>query len=487
MKTWSLMTNKDEERALFSIRVRGDEMMTIVCWLLWVAALCFALRHGEWAAALAVGTPLALIATFMNWRWPGRLATRMTIAAIFMIFSGLLIHEAHGLIESHFSIFALMAFLLYYRDWRPIGVAAGLIAVHHYAVCQLEMAGVPVYVFPMGHPCSMVWVHAAYVVIEAVVLMYLGGAIRQEALETAAIEGFGRRLIETGVIDLRGTGDAGGARSAALDELLAALNVSVRQAGKAAGGMSSISGDVTAAALKILSAGREQQASSECAVRAVRKMAQTAEDVTRNCSEVAAVAMGSVGVVEQGRKTMVRMARTMDGLVSTVTNVSEEMTGLQAESRRIEDIIAIMGDIAHQTDLLALNATIEAAGAGEAGRGFHVVAREIRELSLRTHTSLKQAQLRVDQVREQTARVCAMTEACRNEAQQIAKRAGEVVEQARAYSALGEDAVGEMQGIERMIATNSTNLKRIDSLGQALQKMAGDLVESVKTFQTREA
>jgi methyl-accepting chemotaxis protein len=111
-------------------------------------------------------------------------------------------------------------------------------------------------------------------------------------------------------------------------------------------------------------------------------------------------------------------------------------------------------------------------------------------------------------VREQTARVCAMTEACRNEAQQgglqvveanasleqvveqlpqIAKRAGEVVEQARAYSALGEDAVGEMQGIERMIATNSTNLKRIDSLGQALQKMAGDLVESVKTFQTREA
>jgi methyl-accepting chemotaxis protein len=313
--------------------------------------------------------------------------------------------------------------------------------------------------------------------------------------------------MQTGVIDLRGPDAGTGARSPALDELLAALNISVRQAGKAANGMSSISSDVTAAACRSLNAGQEQQMNGESAMRTVRKMAQTAEDVTRNCREMATVALDSAGVVEQGRKTMSRLAKTMDGLVATVTEVSSEMAGLQAESRRIEDIIAIMGDIAHQTDLLALNATIEAAGAGEAGRGFHVVAREIRELSLRTHTSLKQAHLRVDEVNEQTARVCAMAEACRTEAQQggcqvveantslervveqlprIARRAEEIVQQARAYSELSEDAVGEMQGIERIIVSNSANLKRIDTLGHSLQKMAGDLVESVRTFRTIE-
>ncbi len=508
MKTWALTADIQEERALFAIRARGDEMMMKVCWLLWVAALSFAPWYGEWTAALAVGTPLAACATFMFWQWRGRLVTRMAIAMIFMAFSGLLIHEAHGLIEAHFSVFVLLAFLLYYRDWRPILAAAGTIAVHHYAVCQMEMSGVAIYVFPQGHPCTMVWVHAAYVIIEAVVLMYLGSAIRQEAVETAAIAEFGRRLMSTGIIDLRASGETVGARSPALEQLLAALSLSVRQAGMAAGGMSSISGDVTAAAAKILSAGQEQEANSQSAVRVVRRMAQTAEDVTRNCSEVASVALGSVSVVEQSRETMLRTARTIDALVATVTHVSGEMIGLQGESRRIEDIIAIMGDIAHQTDLLALNATIEAAGAGEAGRGFHVVAREIRELSMRTHASLKQAQQRVDRVREQTERICAMTEACCTEARhggrqvveanasleqvaeqlpRIARRAEEVVQQARSYSSLGEDAVGEMQGIERMIASNSTNLKRIDSLGHSLQKMAGDLVESVKGFRTREA
>ncbi len=480
--------------------------MTVVCWMLWLAAMCFAPWHGEWTAALAIGTPLAAWATVMCWRWRGRLATRISIALIFMGFSGLLIHEAHGLIETHFSIFALLAFLLYYRDWRPIVAASGAIAVHHYVACELEMRGAGIYVFPDGHPCTMVWVHAAYVVIEAAVLMYLGGAIRREAVESAAIGQFGRRLVETGVIDLRG-GDAG-VRSTALDELLAALDVSVRQAGQVAGGMSSVSGDVTAAACEILSAGREQQTSSESAVRVVRRMAQTAEHVTRNCSEVASVALGSAGVVEQGREVMRRMATTIEGLVGTVTSVSSEMNGLQAESGKIEEIIGIMADIARQTDLLALNATIEAAGAGAAGRGFQVVAREIRELSMRTHASLKQAQGRVDQVREQTMRVCTMTEVCRAEAQaggrqvveanasleqvvqqlpRIAKRAEEVVEQARHYNALSEDAVGELQGIERMIAANSSNLKRIDLLGQSLQRMAGDLVHSVRAFRTREA
>jgi methyl-accepting chemotaxis protein len=510
MKTFSMLADAGEERALFAIRARGDMMMTKVCWLLWVASICFAFLYGEWIAALAVGTPLALGATLMCWQWRGQLITRIAIAMIFMGFSGLLIHEAHGTIEAHFSVFVLLAFLLYYRDWRPVCAAAGTIAVHHYVVCDLEMRGMGIYVFPAGHPCTMVYVHAAYVVIEAAMLMYLGCAIRQEALETAAIAEFGRRLVETGVIDLRGDDSEQGAsvRSTALDELLAALNVSVRQAGQVAGGMSIASGDVTAAAANILRSGHEQQASSESAVRVVRRMAQTAEDVTRNCNEVAAVAMGSVNVVEQGRETMRQTAMTIESLIATTTHVSAEMNGLHSESRRIEDIIAIMGDIAHQTDLLALNATIEAAGAGDAGRGFHVVAREIRELSMRTHASLKQAQQRVDQVREQTERVCAMTEACRTEAQlggrqivqanasleqvveqlpRIAQRAEEVVQQARAYSILGDDAVGELQGIERMIVSNSANLKRLDSLGQALQKMAGDLVESVKTFRTRAA
>ena len=272
--------------------------------------------------------------------------------------------------------------------------------------------------------------------------------------------------------------------------------------------MSSVSNDVIAAAELILTAGQEQQVSSESAVNAVERMAGTAEDVTRHCGAIAEVARGTAEAVAEGRNTMDETARTIAGLVDTVLRMAGQMSGLQAESARIEGVIRIMSDIARQTDLLALNATIEAAGAGEAGRGFNVVAQEIRELSTRTHASLRQAQGMVDQVREQTDRVSSMTAICRKEAEaggqqvravnvrlghvlellpQIAQRSEQMLTHARRYSGLSEDAVEEMKGIGQTIAVNSSNLRRIDSLGQSLGRMSGELVESVKVFKVRAA
>ncbi len=504
MKTfWKF--DADEEAALQGIRARGDRAMTVVCWLLWVATAGFALfLYGEWMACL-LGAGLALAATALGWNSRGELFRRLALAMIFMLFSALLIHEAHGLIETHFSIFALLAFLLYYRDWRPVCAAAAVIAIHHLVLCNLQMRGLPVYVFPAGHPCTMVWVHAAYVLVEAVVLVFLGEAIRREAVESAAIAAFGQRLIETGVIDLRDAG-RGGAKSRALDQLLLAINDAVLQASSAAGGMSSMSDDVTSAAREILLAGREQRSSSESAARVVRRMAEAAAHVARSCHEVSIAALNSAEVVERGRETMRRTASTIDALVRTVTNASREMNELQAESQRIEEIIAIMTDIAQQTDLLALNATIEAARAGEAGKTFHVVAHEIRELSLRTHTSLGNAQQRVDHVRAKTARVRELTEGCAAEAHEggrqadeanasltqvaqelpeIARRAGQIVQQSGDYAELSDDAVAEMQGIERKIVATSSSLERIDLLAQSLQRMSGDLIGSVQAFRTR--
>jgi len=495
----------DEELALGEVRERGDRVMVAVCWLLWVASVGFAFLHGEWTICLSIGLPLAGLATAMWWWFPGHLATRMTIAAIFMAFSGLLIDEAHGVIESHFSIFALLAFLLYYRDWRPIVAASGVIAAHHYVFCDLEMQGYGVYVFPAGHPCSMVWVHAAYVVLEATVLIYLSSAIRGEAVETAALAAFGRRLVETGVIDLRASG-RGGARSAALDELLAAIDGAVSEAGRVASGMSRASGEVTEAARALLMAGRVQQTSSQSAAESLERLNEAAALIVRNCTEVGAVARSSTGVIERGRETMGQTAKTIEGLVEAVSSVSKEMNELSVESRRIEEVIGIMANIARQTDLLALNAAIEAELAGEAGKTFHVVAQEIRELSTRTHLSLDQAQERVKQVRQKTSRVCEIANRCTEQAErggrevvaaesslrdvvrqlpEIAQRVDDVVEGGKQYAALRREITGQVEGIEATVIANTSNLERMDVLGQTLQRMSADLIGSVRAFRTR--
>ena len=497
----------EEERALRRMRAKADRVMVVVCWALWLCGLAFAQWHGEWAVALGLGTGLAGLGTAVAVLMPGRLITRMVMATVFMAFSGMLIHEAHGLVETHFSIFALLAFLLYYRDWRPILLGAGTIAVHHYVACSLQMSGAGVYVFAAGQACTMVWVHAAYVVVETIGLAYLATAVRGEALETAAIARFGERVLTTGVVDLR-SAEEGELRSAALERLLSAIDRVVTQGLSVAANISTVSGDVTTAAGQSLHAGEEQQMSSESAAEAVRRMAGTAEDVTRHCNEIANMTRASLDVVEQGRHSMGVTARTIDGMVRSVVQVSQAMQALHTETMRIEGIIRMMSDFARQTDLLALNATIEAAGAGEAGRGFHVVAQEIRDLATRTHLSLGEAQGMVDHVREQTSRVGLLTESCRKEAQesgrqvdqtnarleevvlqlpQIARRSAEMVEQAKRYSGMSDDAVTEITGIGRAIAINSANLRRIDTLGQSLSKMSSEMKESVQGFTVRAA
>ena len=501
---WS--DNAQAEEALFLLRRRAGAVMTVVCWLLLLVAVGFASIHGEWRACFMVGLPLVTAATCVHWRYGATLFSRIAIAVIFMLLSGLLIHESHGLIESHFSIFALIAFLLYYRDWRPIAAAAVTIAVHHYVACELQMRGYGVFVFPPGHPCTMVWVHAAYVVIEAAVLMYLSELIQREALETAAISAFGRRMLETGVIDLN-VDACSGVKSPALEELLRALNRTVKGAGLAAGGMNDVSGDVLTAAREVLSTGHEQETSSRRAVLAVRHMTETTEDVSRNCREMAATALDSADMVRDGREMLQRTATSIKVLLNTVIQVSTQMSELQAESKRIEGIITIMADVAEQTELLALNATIEAARAGEAGKTFHVVAQEIRGLSLRTHHSLSQVRQRVDAVREKTEGMCVVTEECRLEAlkggsqvetavttletvaeqlPQLAMRANEMIARAQEYGSLSADAVEEMQQIEHSTTVNSSCLQRIEVLVRSLKEMSEALVESVASFQPGE-
>src|ERR1700675_2136767 len=105
----------------------GDRLLLgVIAGLL---ALSFALApwYQTFDAALAIGLPAALVPAWLVWVRSGALVTRCAIAASLMIFAALQIHQAHGMIEMHFIIFVLLAFLLFYRDWIPLGVAAAAV------------------------------------------------------------------------------------------------------------------------------------------------------------------------------------------------------------------------------------------------------------------------------------------------------------------------------------------------------------------------
>jgi methyl-accepting chemotaxis protein len=132
---------KSTDDLLNPICVKADKLMIAVIWGLFGISSLLASRNYTWPAVLWIALPTTLIASAMV-RWcAGALVTRLFLAASLMTLAALQIHQEHGLTELHFGIFALMSFLLAYRDWRPIVCAAVVIALHHFTFNYLQVAG----------------------------------------------------------------------------------------------------------------------------------------------------------------------------------------------------------------------------------------------------------------------------------------------------------------------------------------------------------
>jgi methyl-accepting chemotaxis protein len=165
---------------LFTIRRSGDRLLLSVVGVLLVMAFALAPLYGTWGEAFAIGAPTAGIVAWLVATRPGELVTRCTIAAALMIFTGLHIHQVHGMIEMHFGFFVLLAFLVFYRDWVPLVVAVGVVAVHHFAFDFLQRSGAPVWVFAANTGFSIVLIHAAYAIFETGLLIVMAVRLRAE-------------------------------------------------------------------------------------------------------------------------------------------------------------------------------------------------------------------------------------------------------------------------------------------------------------------
>jgi methyl-accepting chemotaxis protein len=165
---------------LFTIRRSGDRLLLCVVGVLLVMAFGLAPLYGTWGEAFAIGAPTAGVVAWLVATRPGELVTRCTIAAALMIFTGLHIHQVHGMIEMHFGVFVLLAFLLFYRDWVPLVVAVGVVAVHHFAFDFLQRSGAPVWVFAANTGFSIVLIHAAYAIFETALLIVMAVRLRAE-------------------------------------------------------------------------------------------------------------------------------------------------------------------------------------------------------------------------------------------------------------------------------------------------------------------
>ncbi|AQS40566.1 methyl-accepting chemotaxis protein [Shewanella psychrophila] len=169
--------------------------------------------------------------------------------------------------------------------------------------------------------------------------------------------------------------------------------------------------DVANQAQQTLSDSQLQKDQTIMVVTAINEMGATVNEIAGNAALAADTARNADAQSNTGQEVVTRARDTINLLSDDVEQVGEVIESLATHTKSIESILDVIRAVSDQTNLLALNAAIEAARAGEAGRGFAVVADEVRSLASRTATSTNEVQIMIDKLQtEATRAVDAMTQ-----------------------------------------------------------------------------
>ena len=254
---------------------------------------------------------------------------------------------------------------------------------------------------------------------------------------------------------------------------------------------------------RLFEASQRQNREIQQASASVLSMAESISEVASNAAQSAKVAQAQLAAAEKGGHAVQNQISGMNDIRSQIQETSKRIKRLGESSLEIGEIVELIADITEQTNVLALNAAIQAASAGEAGRGFTVVAEEVQRLAERSGEATKQIEAIVKTIQADTQDAVAAMEKStvgvvegaklsdaagqalaeiQGVSRELAELIGRISAQTQRQSASVTDVTRGMQGILRISEETTEGTKQTNvSIGQ-LTKLAAELRSSVAGF-----
>lgn len=248
------------------------------------------------------------------------------------------------------------------------------------------------------------------------------------------------------------------------------------------------------------------QSNASTAIAAnVEELTVSINHVSDTTGDASKLAQDSDAQAREGRATVDQLIEEINRVSNVVASASERIGGLAIESQQISNIVQVIKDIAEQTNLLALNAAIEAARAGEHGRGFAVVADEVRKLSERTAQSTREITTMVSSIQGSTHEVVTGIDegvgAVKNSvehaqkagqtianlqtmARRVAELVGEVDVALREQSSASAEVAKRVEEIATYAEETSATMTQTSASAESLASLAARMQESANRFRT---